>query len=78
MEALSRQESSNGLRVFFVMPRESKATVEKFLEKEGLHIPVLLDKTGKISRLFGVWVQPTTYLIDRHGMIRYRVMGAVD
>ncbi len=48
------------------------------MEKESLHVPVLLDKTGKVSRLFGVWVQPTSYLVDGHGMVRYRVMGAVD
>ncbi len=48
------------------------------MEKESLHLPVLLDKTGKVGRLFGVWVQPTSYLIDRQGMIRYRVMGPTD
>ncbi len=64
--------------MFLIIPRESKETIEKFMEKESLHIPVLLDKTGKVSRLFGVWVQPTTYLIDRQGMIRYRAMGAAD
>jgi peroxiredoxin len=48
------------------------------MKKESLHIPVLLDRTGKVNRLLGVWVHPTSYLIDRHGMVRYRVMGALD
>ena len=48
------------------------------MEKESLHMPVLLDETGKVGRLFGVWAQPTSYLIDCHGIVRYRVMGAVD
>ncbi len=72
------QYSSKGLLLFFIIPNESKKTIEEFIEKESLHVPVLLDKTGKVSRLFGVWVQPTSYLVDCHGMVRYRVMGAVD
>jgi hypothetical protein len=43
-----------------------------------LHIPVLLDEKGKVARLLGVWVHPTSYLADRHGMVRYRIMGALD
>jgi peroxiredoxin len=41
-------------------------------------VPVLLDKNGKVGRLFGLWAHPTTYLIDRQGMVRYRSMGLVD
>ena len=50
----------------------------KFLEKEPVTVPVLLDKNGKVGRLFGLWAHPTTYLIDRRGMVRYRSMGLVD
>jgi peroxiredoxin len=50
----------------------------KFLEKEPVNVPVLLDKNGKVGRLFGLWAHPTTYLIDRQGMVRYRSMGVVD
>jgi len=50
----------------------------KFLEKEPVNVPVLLDKNGKVGRLFGLWAHPTTYLIDRQGMVRYRSMGVVE
>jgi hypothetical protein len=53
-------------------------TVTKFLEKNPLDVPVLLDKTGKVGRLFGIWAHPTSYLIDRHGLVRYRAIGAVE
>jgi peroxiredoxin len=48
------------------------------MEKESLHLPVLLDKTGSVTRLFGVWVHPTAYLINRQGMVCYRAMGVSD
>lgn len=50
----------------------------KFLEKESLHVPVLLDKSGRVERLFGVWVHPTSYLINRKAMVCYRVMDVFD
>jgi len=43
-----------------------------------LNVPVLLDLNGKVGRLFGLWAHPTTFLIDRQGMVRYRSMGYVD
>ncbi len=50
----------------------------KFLEKNPISVPTLLDKTGKVGKLFGVWAHPTSYLIDKEGMVRYRAVGAVD
>jgi hypothetical protein len=43
-----------------------------------LQVPVLLDKSGRVERLFGVWVHPTSYLIDRKARVRYRVMDVFD
>jgi peroxiredoxin len=48
------------------------------MERESLHFPVLLDKTGSVERLFGVWVHPTGYITNRQGMVCYRVMGVSD
>jgi peroxiredoxin len=61
-----------------IATKESPETVRHFLEKQSLHLPVLLDKTGKVERLFGVWVHPTSYLINRQAMVGYRVMGILD
>jgi peroxiredoxin len=77
-EKLSSQYSAKGLILFRIDSKESRETVEKYLEKESLNVPVLLDKTGKVGRLFGLWAHPTSYLIDRQGMVRYRAVGPVD
>jgi peroxiredoxin len=61
-----------------ISTKESRETVVKFMEKESLHFPVLLDKAGRVERLFGVWVHPTSYLINRQAMVYYRVMGVSD
>ncbi len=48
------------------------------MEKESLQFPVLLDQDGRVGRLFGVWLTPTSYLINRKGMVCYRVLGTSD
>ena len=77
-EKLSTQYSPKGLILFRINSKESRESVEEYLGKESLHVPVLLDKTGKVGRLFGIWAHPTSYLIDRQGMVRYRAVGPVD
>ncbi len=41
-------------------------------------MPILMDEKNKVGKLLGVWVHPTSYLVDVKGMIRYRLMGAAD
>lgn len=78
MEALYTHYRAKGLILFRIDIKESREAITKFLEKNPMNVPVLLDKTGKVGRLFGLWAHPTSYLIDRRGMVRYRAIGLVD
>jgi peroxiredoxin len=65
--------------VFYrINSKENPEVVRGFLQKESLEVPVLLDRTGGVERLFGVWVHPTSYLIGKEGKMRYRAMGVFD
>ena len=46
-----------------------KAT--KFLQKTPIGYPSVSDPRGKLPRLFGLETMPTSYLIDRNGVVRY-------
>ena len=78
MQKLYNQYQSRGLILYRISSKEKPETVEQFMAKESLNLPVLIDKTGRVERLFGVWVHPTTYLINRQGFLRYRTMGPFD
>jgi peroxiredoxin len=69
---------SMGLVVLRIDTKESRETIIQYLEKNPLNVPVLLDAKNKVGSLLGVWVHPTSYLVDRKGMIQYRAIGAVD
>jgi hypothetical protein len=64
--------------IYRVNTKESVETITKFLEKNPAGVPTLLDKAGKIGKLYGVWAHPTSYLVDAKGMVRYRAVGAID
>ncbi len=72
------QYQAKGLVFYRIASKESADTIRQFMAKESLKMPVLVDKTGQTERLFGIWVHPTTYLINRHNLVTYRIMGAMD
>jgi peroxiredoxin len=61
-----------------IASKETPEAIRRFLEKESLRFPVLLDRTGQTERILGIWVHPTTYLINRQALVCYRSMGAFD
>ena len=49
--------------------------VAGFVRELGLTFDVLLDPEGNIMRRYGIGGLPTTYLIDRDGTVREKVIG---
>jgi len=66
------------LVLFRVNTKESRETIQKFLEKTPSSLPILLDEKNKVGKLLGVWVHPTSYLVDTKGMLRYRAVGVAE
>jgi cytochrome c biogenesis protein CcmG, thiol:disulfide interchange protein DsbE len=50
--------------------------VRAFVERLGLEFPVLHDPSGEVQRRYRVPGLPASFLIDREGRIRQRVLGA--
>ncbi len=55
-----------------------KSAVEHFLQELGLTFQVLLDPDMETLRTFRGFSLPTTFVIDRHGVIRSRELGYRD
>jgi peroxiredoxin len=78
LQKLYNQYQSRGLVFYRINSKEKPETIKQFMEKESLNVPLLIDKTGQLDRLFGVWVHPTTYLINRQALVCYRILGTFD
>ena len=56
---------------------ETAGAVAEAAEGIGLTFPIPLDRSGSVSRLYGVRSLPTTFFIDRDGVIRQIQNGPV-
>lgn len=57
---------------FWEKPYEKVVAATK---RFGIRYPVVLDNDSAIWRRYSVWAWPTTLLVDRKGVIRYRHVG---
>ncbi len=57
--------------------REEAGFVNDFMYKNGYSIPTLLDSNGETGNLFQIKFVPTTIVVDRSGIIRFRKSGAI-
>ncbi len=67
-EAIYRQNS--GLVVLGVNYNEPVNVIRRFVEEQEITFPILLDVEGKIAQKFQVFGFPTTYFVDRDGILR--------
>ncbi len=51
--------------------------LKEFIEKENLWFRVVIDQDGSIASRYGVYSLPTSFLIDKNFMVRFRFMGPI-
>ncbi|MFQ5433281.1 MAG: peroxiredoxin family protein [Anaerolineae bacterium] len=77
IEQIYQENKAQGLEVLAVNTtfQDSESTAAKFARDFGLTFPILLDRDGSVSRRYQLQALPTTYFIDRQGVIRAVVPG---
>ncbi len=68
--------TERGLVILAVNLGESTAAVQEFMDKNGLSFTVLLDTKNEVGTQYNARYIPTTYLIDKDGIIRNIKVGA--
>ena len=59
--------TDKGVVLLAINVGESSSTVKRFLQSHDLSLPVILDKNGTVSILYGIRYFPTTFLIGKDG-----------
>jgi thiol-disulfide isomerase/thioredoxin len=77
IENIYQEFKVEGLEVLAVniTYQDREAEVAKFVQQYGLSFPILLDKTGAVSNRYQLRGLPSTYFVDRKGVIRSVVVG---
>lgn len=63
------EKRAEGLEVLAVNWQEDLETASEFFESTGLHLPMLLDKTGSVYTQYRLQGLPDSFFIDREGNI---------
>lgn len=64
-----------GVEILAVNVAQDADTVRRFVAPLGIAYPVLLDPDGAIARSYGVQALPVTWLLDRRGVVRGKIVG---
>jgi thiol-disulfide isomerase/thioredoxin len=76
LERLRTQLTGKPFEVLAVNYGESREKVAKFLDREFVSLPVLLDSQKEAGDRWNVQGFPMTFVVDARGRIRYTVFGA--
>ena len=77
LEAIYKEWAGKGLVFYAINSGETTLDARKFMEANNLTMPVLLDPNQEVSRKYGIMGIPTTYFIDRNGIIQGKVVGLI-
>ncbi len=68
-------EKENFVLLSVSIDSEGKKAIDSFWGNRNAPFPVLLDSDQKVSRQYGTFKVPETYIIDREGNIRDKIEG---
>jgi peroxiredoxin len=76
----SLAQTLQGLPVVFLTfsADDSWSPVQDMLSRQGYQLPVYADFQRKMARQFGTYKFPETYIADKSGVVRQKVMGATN
>ena len=78
MQALRTELAGKGFEVLAVNLMESEEKIAAYLDSELIDLPVLMDRDGAAAKRWNVDMLPISYVIDRKGAIRYRLVGETN
>ncbi len=56
---------------------EAPAAIEAYIKPLALSYEILRDKDSATAKAYGVTGLPTTFILDREGRIRYKILGEI-
>ena len=77
IEKTAQKYAKQGVMFLAIAIDDTEKKARAFIKKVGLSIPAGLDRTGEIKEAFGLYGMPTTFFIDKNGMVSYFHAGVV-
>jgi peroxiredoxin len=75
IDVVYNKYKENGVLIFAVNVGQPKEVAEAFVKNLRISYPVLLDTYSIVAKQYGVVGLPTTFIFDRKGIIREKILG---
>ena len=76
LQEVHEEWSDKGVVLLAINVGESSSTVEKFMQEHNLSFSALLDTKKVVTQRYNVVAFPTTFFIDKDGVIQEKIIGA--
>jgi peroxiredoxin len=74
-ELYKKKSQSTDFKMITIVYNDDPAVVSSFMQKLGYTFPVLWDANGVAAKIFGLTGVPETYIIDKKGILRKKIIG---
>ncbi|MFQ5663590.1 MAG: TlpA family protein disulfide reductase [Terriglobia bacterium] len=78
LERLQQRMQGRGLVVLGISVDEDPVAYENFLRTHNITFPNYRDPEKRISTLYGTFMYPETYIIDREGRLARKIIGPLE
>ncbi len=79
IENLYRQLSANPhFKMVTILVKDDLQRASEFMKQNGYSFPVYLNADESAARYFGITGVPETFILDKKGVLRHKVIGPAD
>jgi cytochrome c biogenesis protein CcmG, thiol:disulfide interchange protein DsbE len=78
IEALYQLYKTRGFLPYSINVGDTPVAAEAYIAPLGISYPIPLDGGSSVARLYGITGIPTTLLVGRTGLIRYKILGEIN
>jgi cytochrome c biogenesis protein CcmG, thiol:disulfide interchange protein DsbE len=78
IESILTDFKDKGVVAYSINAGQSAEAAREYMAKTTAAYPILLDPTQEATKKCGVNSIPTTFICDRNGIIRFRILGEVN
>jgi peroxiredoxin len=75
---MQQKMKARGVEVVAISVDADKSAYQSFLKEHNVDLLTVRDPDQKSNNLYGTFKFPETYIIDRHGVLRRKFIGAID
>lgn len=79
IERMHRTLSGNSsFKIVSILYKDDLSRAVRFMQQNGFTFPVYLNADQSAAKMFGITGIPETFIIDKRGMLRHKVIGPAE